>query len=75
MNVARMRDLKSRLLEERDEKANILAEKQALAARLAKLKEAGEAVGDRGLSGGLSGQGFAGHQNCCTVQNGVFLHG
>lgn len=42
MHVARLRDLEGRLLDERDEKAALLAEKQALAARLAKLKEAGE---------------------------------
>jgi hypothetical protein len=36
-----VRDLEARLLEEREEKASLLSEKQALAARLAKLKDAG----------------------------------
>ncbi|KIZ06413.1 Kinesin-like protein FLA10 [Monoraphidium neglectum] len=41
LSAARVRDMEARLLEEREEKAALAAEKAALQARLAKLKDAG----------------------------------
>ncbi|WIA20274.1 hypothetical protein OEZ85_006107 [Tetradesmus obliquus] len=41
INIAKLRDLEARLLEEREEKAALAGEKAALAARLARLKESG----------------------------------
>ncbi|KAI8465646.1 MAG: P-loop containing nucleoside triphosphate hydrolase protein [Monoraphidium minutum] len=41
LSAARVRDMEARLLEEREEKAALAAEKGALQARLAKLKDAG----------------------------------
>ncbi|MEW5296845.1 MAG: hypothetical protein WDW36_000096 [Sanguina aurantia] len=41
VSIAKVRDLEARLLSEREEKATLLEEKQALAARLMKLRDAG----------------------------------